>query len=570
LAGGVDDLAGVASSSAIAFCVALLWLIHPAHSAAVDYVSGRADSLAAFFSCGAWLLFLKATDARKTSHRALLFILASLSCLLALASRESACIWVLIFLLHLVALERRLTVRARAIIVAATLSLVGVYVGLRHLPHVQVQAEAGGGAPWPARIVLMLRALGDYGRLLLFPANLHMERTLEAPEALLGNAGWRRAITSEYLSLGGLLFAAVLCCGAFRAGRARVIRACGAAWFVIAFLPISNLIPLNATVAEHWLYLPSIGFLIFLSGCVLELPASVRRFVPAVVLIALLALVGRSIHRSGDWVSAETFYRRSLAAGGAKPRMALNLGLILVTKGDYAKAEDLLRRVVKIHPDYPIASNALGHALFRQGKFEEARKYFLVASDAAERTRNEYPRTWIAALNIAHMHYRENDLPAAIATADKARIDYPGTWELISFESEMLRKTKGPADALPIVEEFVRENWWHADAAIAVAKLYSEAGSYEKAKAAFWHASRLDIQSVEALNLLALLQVRQNRFDDALKIQRRALGRQPDQPRQHLLLADILEKLGRSDEARTELAEVNRLERAFRADLAAN
>jgi Flp pilus assembly protein TadD len=157
-----------------------------------------------------------------------------------------------------------------------------------------------------------------------------------------------------------------------------------------------------------------------------------------------------------------------------------------------------------------------------------------------------------------------------LATAEKARNDYPGTWELISFESEMLRKTKGPADALPIVEEFVRNNWWHADAAIAVAKLYMEAGSDEKAAAAFWHASRLDIQNVEALNLLALLELRQNRFDDALKIQRRALARQPDQPRQHLLLADILGKMGRADEARTQLAEVNRLERAFRADLAAN
>jgi tetratricopeptide (TPR) repeat protein len=397
-----------------------------------------------------------------------------------------------------------------------------------------------------------------------------MERTLEAPEALLGNAGWRLAVTSEYLSLGGLLFAAALCYGALRAGRAQTIRAFGAAWFLLAFLPISNLIPLNATVAEHWLYLPSIGFLIFVSGCILELPVSVRRFVPAVALIALVALVGRSFHRSGDWISEETFYRRTLAAGGAKPRMALNLGLILVAKGDYAKAEDLLRHVVKIYPDYPIASNALGHALFRQGKLDEARKYFLAASDAAERTRQEHPRTWIAALNVAHMQFRENDLPAAIATTEKARNDYPGTWELISFESEMLRKTKGPADALPIVEEFVRNNWWHADAAIAVAKLYMEAGSDEKAAAAFWHASRLDIQNVEALNLLALLELRQNRFDDALKIQRRALARQPDQPRQHLLLADILGKMGRADEARTQLAEVNRLERAFRADLAAN
>src|SRR5690242_1268958 len=43
-----------------AFLIALLWVVHPVHSAAVDYISGRADSLAFFFAAVAWLLFFKA------------------------------------------------------------------------------------------------------------------------------------------------------------------------------------------------------------------------------------------------------------------------------------------------------------------------------------------------------------------------------------------------------------------------------------------------------------------------------------------------------------------------------
>jgi tetratricopeptide (TPR) repeat protein len=250
--------------------------------------------------------------------------------------------------------------------------------------------------------------------------------------------------------------------------------------------------------------------------------------------------------------------------------MALNLGLILVAKGDYDKAETLLRRVVAIYPDYPIATNALAHALFRQGKLDEARKYFLAAEQAAERGRQEYPRTWIAALNIAHMHYREHDLQAAIAVMDKARADYPGTWELISYESELLRESKGPAAALPIVQEFVRDNWWHADAAIALGKLYSEQGSPAQAEAAFRHASRLDIHSVEGLNLIALLDVRHNRLEAACKTQRQALARQPEQPRQYLLLSDILQRMGRTEDAQAALAQVNRLQAAVRAETAAN
>ena len=43
--------------SLASFFVALLWIVHPVHSAAIDYVSGRADSLAFAFACAGWLLF---------------------------------------------------------------------------------------------------------------------------------------------------------------------------------------------------------------------------------------------------------------------------------------------------------------------------------------------------------------------------------------------------------------------------------------------------------------------------------------------------------------------------------
>jgi hypothetical protein len=43
-----------------AFLLALLWAVHPVHSAAVDYISGRADSLAFLFASAGWLLTFRA------------------------------------------------------------------------------------------------------------------------------------------------------------------------------------------------------------------------------------------------------------------------------------------------------------------------------------------------------------------------------------------------------------------------------------------------------------------------------------------------------------------------------
>ena len=422
------------------------------------------------------------------------------------------------------------------------------------------------------RAVLMLRALGDYGRLMVWPSNLHMERTVFDPDTLQNREGWRNNVSVEYLSITGLVVAAALGFGACKKGRARSIRAFGALWFVLAYLPISNLLELNATVAEHWLYLPSVGFLIFLIGCCLDLPRHALRVAPAFALVLLLALGARSFVRSSDWADSETFYRRTLAAGGTSLRVALNLGQVYSSRGEHAKAEMLFRRVLKISPDYPIARTNLGDALFHQGKTAEANAIFAAANKLAEEARKDHPRTWIAALNVAHMYYNEHKEPDALAVLAKARVDYPGTWELISFEAEVLRQSRGPESALPVVREFADAHWWHSAAFLALGRLQAEAGKGAEAEAALRHASWLDFHDAESLNLLAMMKVRENRLDAACEIQQRAVARQPDQPRQYILLSDILEKMGRGTEARAALARVHALEGLAKAQgkIAAN
>jgi len=51
-------------STLTALFLALIWMVHPVHSAAVDYISGRAEA-GFFFAAGSWLLFLAAR--RRTS-----------------------------------------------------------------------------------------------------------------------------------------------------------------------------------------------------------------------------------------------------------------------------------------------------------------------------------------------------------------------------------------------------------------------------------------------------------------------------------------------------------------------
>jgi protein O-mannosyl-transferase len=557
-------------ASLSSFLIALLWIVHPVHSAAIDYISGRADSLAFFFACGGWLLVFLAREIHSGFWRTVCYAVALACGLFALCSREIACVWFALFLVHIFLFDKQIGRRSKLVSLGCCLFLLGIYAGLRQLPEQRPNPNPSYGWSRPTRAALMLRALGDYGRLMVFPSNLHMERTVLDPNNYLTKESWRSSVAAEYLSILGLIVAVALLHGSSRKGAGQSARIFGAAWFFLGYFPVSNFFELNATSAEHWLYLPSVGFLIFLAGCAVDLPPAHRKVVAGLSFIAVVGFSVRTAVRSTDWVTPETFYRQTIAAGGMSTRVGVNLAQIYANKGEYLRAEPIYRRVLAMTPDYPIARTNLAEVLYRQGKKSEAEAMFLSASTAAAETRKEYPRTWIAALNLAQLRHQEKDDQRALVILEKARADYPHTWEIISLEAEILRETKGPHAALNLVESFAQQNWWHCNASIALGRLYAEEGDLDCANAALHHASWLDVHDVNALNLIATLSVRQNQLEEACRVQRRAVARQPDEPRQYAILSNILEKMGRTNEARAAIAEVSRLQALVQTHSAVN
>jgi tetratricopeptide (TPR) repeat protein len=405
----------------------------------------------------------------------------------------------------------------------------------------------------------MARSLGDYGRLMLFPARLYMERTVYYPQDRGSNANWRKTIAADYLSILGLVVLTGLIAGCLKKGRAQLMRVFGTIWFLAGYLPVSNIVSLNATVAEHWLYLPSLGCLIFAAGCAIEFPA---RYRSVTVLLATIAIGGfsvRSFIRSSDWVNEETFYNRTFDAGSRSARVAVNLAEIYTAKKQYLKAQKIFRLVLDQNPDYPIAQNALASVLYQQGKLKEAQERYAEIERKSVETRKENPRTWIGAYNLALMLHKSHHDQSALAMLDKAHKDYADIWDIVSLESEILRETQGPNAALQVVADFANQNWWHQGAALALGQLYAQKGDAERAEEALRHASWLDIHDAQSLQLLAQIEIRQNRLGEALKIQLRAVARQPDEPRQYVFLSDILERMGHDEDARIALAQATRL-----------
>lgn len=533
-----------------ALLLALLWIVHPIHNAAVAYISGRADSLAALFALSAWLLLLRAMEPGMAAwKRSVLALLSAVSLLIGLCSKEIALVWLLLLLVHLFIFDREHPWKTKWTVLAGAAAVFAVYAVLHSLPGYRAPMEDGPPAPWDERVLLMLRALGDYTGLIFFPARLYMERSISNPAIYRTVAAWREHAHYEYLSILGLLalLGAIFAC--WKPGPGQRWRIFGAVWFTLAFLPISNLFPLNAEVAEHWIYLASIGFLIFLAGVIIEWPSRARTVAAWVSVAALAALGMRTMIRAGDWVDAETFCARTIADGGATPRILSTLAGVYEQRHEYQKEEQILRKMMAHFPDYPPARISLGICLSRQGRKAEAEALLGATPEQSDQVARQYPRTWTAAVHLAQLRRDAGHPDEGLAILRETRGRFPETWNVVKAEAELTRETSGAAAAVPLVEEFASRHWWHYDAQVTLGALRFAAGQSEAAIRALRAASRLDIYDGHALAGVAEIENSLGHSDVALEVQLQAMDRDPDQPKHYAELAAILDKLGKKAEA---------------------
>ena len=492
LVAGERDEESVLRDRAIAFVVALIWVIHPIHNAAVAYIAGRADSLAALFALSGWLAVLKGRSAAPGARKVMFYGMALLFALIALCSKEVALIWMELFVITLVFEAygpTRRSVRSSLAACAALLGVVLVYYILRSLPGPRTPLTEDSAETFPARVLLMLRALGDYSSLMVFPRDLHMERVVFSPAAYATRAIWEKSLRFEYLSIFGaatlLLFAWV----PFKKFQGRRLCLFAAVWFMAGFLPISNLFPLNAQVAEHWIYIPSIGFLLFLAGCAFALPRKLVPFVTGLVMLAAVALGCRTALRSEEWADPEVFYKQTIGAGAGSPRMYTNLGFVYNQRHEYTKAVEVLTEAVRKFPEFAPARINLGMNLAAVGRKQEAQKCLAVAPPSAGSGARPYPRTWAGAVALARLKGEDNKVEEALSVLDEAIRGNPEVWDLVSCKADILQQASRAEEAEKMVGEYATRHWWHYGAYMRLSHLRLAQSEEDSALASLQHAS---------------------------------------------------------------------------------
>ena len=531
-----------------ALLVALVWLVHPVHNAAVAYISGRADTLAALFAISAWLLWTRAGECARPASRSACRLAAALIFLVALCSKEIALVWALLFGIHTLLFNRLPGKSPRIFPIIGLVAVIAVYAVLHALPEHRAGVPGSVPEPFGGRVMLALRALGDYCGLMIAPVRLMMERSLGPTEMYVSRSTWWSSVTYEMLSILGAVALVAIAWLCARQGEGRALRRFGALWFFVAFVPISNLIPLNAEVAEHWIYTASIGLLLLAAGAVALLPPRAMRWCMALTLAFIAALAVRTSYRAGDWADGETFARRTIDNGGASPRMLTYYANELGRKGRLADQELVYRQMLAIYPTYVTARINLGVCLQRQGHLEEAKS--LLDLGPASTVVSKVPRTWNAALNTAGQLHREGRSTEALALIREWKPANPHTWELVGFEANVLRETEGARAALAVVESYAVAHWWHLSSQLGMASLQREAGDSALALRTARNAQRLDIRGAAAFAEAAKCEVSLGRLADALESQAVAVGRAPKSAEDLKFFSAILHQLGRDGEAR--------------------
>ena len=474
-------------SRLIALIAALVWAIHPVQSSAVVYISGRADPLATGFGfCGLFLLLRGSTSLgwRK------IFSLAGagVSLLLSAFSKESGLVFPILGVL-LFLLKRNWPDLWKSTAISAFVG--AIYFALRLGAEHHAAPQLTPPPPFLVRPIIVARAVAEYAGLVAFPLNLHMDRDVETrpsgfSEASLAHVAWR-----ELQTLLGLVLIAAFFFWLLRARKRKPVVFVCLLLALLTYLPVSGIVTLNATAAEHWIYLPTTFlFLAFaLEGASLFESLGARKSTVVVATSAIeiwmLFLGARTFARTFDWKDPRTFFERTIADGGDSARMLINLGGLELSEGKFEDASVHLHAALQKKPDQPLAIINLGALALKQNDFKVSRELLTRAT--------QMPIVDAQAQQLlAVLEHRENGKVDLMRMRLASRTG-PPNWGIEKAYIQLLNETGSTGAAINELLTCLQTQWYRAESWQLLSELEMKAGHPDQSANALAQARAYDV-----------------------------------------------------------------------------
>lgn len=356
----------------LSFLTSLFFIIHPVNSETVIYASGRTDPLSAFFSLLTFHFFLTFIKEKKQY----LYFASLVTFIISLLSKEIAV--VIPFILILLFVTYRGKIKAAQLFpffVPFFLFDIG-YISLRltvlnfsnTLNFYSTQNVYSQNIV--VRFFTFTHAFFTYLSILFFPKDLIIARS--AP------------IITSFVSLSVvlfLLFFSFLFLLSLLSWRKEKLPLFSFCFFFLAILPVSGIIPINNIITEHYLYLPSFGFFLFLSYCILFVSRyfssiGMKYVFITIITFLFISLSLRTIIRTFDWRDPITFYTRSIIQSPWHIPMRHNLAMAYAESGDFIRAIVEYKKIIEEADVYPNTHHNLANAYRQIGKYQDAEEEY--------------------------------------------------------------------------------------------------------------------------------------------------------------------------------------------------
>lgn len=345
---------GASAAAAIAFGVALVWIVHPLNTQAVTYVVQRGESLAA-------LLMLVTLYAAIRGW----FVASAIACALAMGTKETAVVTPAIVVLwdyvfgHDGANRRAFYGVLTATIAVALLPMLGETQGRRAAGL--LAAGTGVWTPW-SYLSTQAGVIAHYISLAFWPSPL-----------VFDYYGWPAAASPLDVLPYAVLVTALFALTIVALVRRRPEGFAGAIFFLV-LAPTSSLLPIPTEVAaEHRMYLPLAAILALALVPVLRAARSTAVIVALAVLIALpCAVLTRA--RNAEYADPAVLWAATVAARPDNARARIYYGMELMRARRPADSEAQMRAALPLAMDPETRARVLlqlGSAQAAQGRLDE-------------------------------------------------------------------------------------------------------------------------------------------------------------------------------------------------------
>ena len=352
----------------LGFWAALFFLVHPVQTESVTWVASRGSPASALFLLAAFLLFLRSERRRRFPLR--IFSLGAFY--LALLSKETAFVFpfLLGFYLALITKEPVKNIIKKLIPYLAVLMF---YI----ISRTMILRGIAQNEPVPLHYAIALSHvptfLWKYLALLLFPVRLCADYQFLNPDwglpFILSSLAW--ILTFLFL---------------FPIVRKDPLLSFFAAWYFISLAPVLNFIPINAFLADRFLYLPSIGFIGFIAVLLNKSLKGRSRIFPGVFLaaIALLFCI-RTIIRNRDWKNDLSLWSHESRIYPDNFNLHHLYAEALARAHKFQEAKREYEQALQLNPGYDMSHIGFGQTLVELGDLDKARAEFKTALENTEK-----------------------------------------------------------------------------------------------------------------------------------------------------------------------------------------